>query len=158
MPPVPSHFDHADIIQGPLVSGPEVTALCLTCHPSAAKEVMKTTHWTWASQKVKLPGRTEVMKVGKRNLLNNFCISAGANMKTCSSCHAGYGWFDNHYDFSVEENVDCLVCHDQTNTYQKGDGGYPTPEVDLVSVARSVGRPTARPVGSAISRAGAATR
>lgn len=142
MPTVPAHFDHATVIQGPLETGPEVTTLCLSCHPNSAKQVMKTSHWTWASQKVKLPGREEVMRVGKRNLLNNFCIHAGPNIEKCSTCHAGYGWKDNEFDFTVEENVDCLVCHDQTNTYQKGPAGYPQPSVDLVSVAQSVGRPT----------------
>jgi hypothetical protein len=135
LPQVPAHFDHADIIQGPFTSGPEVTARCLACHPDSAKQVMKTSHWTWASQKVKLPGRDEIIRVGKRNLLNNFCIHAGPNMQKCSSCHAGYGWEDDHFDFAAEENVDCLVCHDQTNTYEKGPAGHPNPDVDLVHVA-----------------------
>jgi octaheme c-type cytochrome (tetrathionate reductase family) len=34
------------------------------------------------------------------------------------------------------------VCHDQTNTYQKGLAGLPKEEVDLVAVARSVAGPT----------------
>lgn len=142
VPDAPPHFDHAQVISGPFESGPDVTRQCLECHPDAAEQVMRTSHWTWAGQKVKLPGRDEVMRVGKRNLLNNFCIHAGPNMAKCASCHAGYGWADDTFDFSVEENVDCLVCHEQTNTYQKGIAGQPAEDVDLVAVARSVGRPT----------------
>jgi octaheme c-type cytochrome (tetrathionate reductase family) len=141
--PTPSpHVDHAPLIQGPLESGPEATRACLECHPNDAQEVMDTSHWTWAGQKVRLPGRDEVMRVGKLNLINNFCIHVGPNMPRCTVCHAGYGWDDDSFDFEAEDHVDCLVCHDQTNTYQKGLGGHVKEGVDLVDVARSVGRPT----------------
>ncbi len=142
MPRHATHVEHANLIKGPLKTGPEVTRQCLECHPHAAEEVMKTSHWNWAGQKVKLPGRDEVMRVGKLNLVNNFCIHAGPNIKQCSSCHVGYGWEDNRYDFTIQENVDCLVCHDQTNTYQKGLAGLPEKGVDLLAVAKSVGRPS----------------
>jgi octaheme c-type cytochrome (tetrathionate reductase family) len=138
--PVPT--DHARLIRGPLEDGPSVTRACLECHPDAAQQVMATSHWTWAGQKVKLPGRDEIMRVGKRNLINNFCIHAGPNMEKCSSCHAGYGWKDDSFDFQNAENVDCLVCHDQTGTYRKGDAGHVAEGVDLVRVAQSVGSPT----------------
>ncbi len=142
LPPPVVHVDHAAFFPDPLTSGPEVTRACLRCHPKAAQDLMKTSHWTWAGQKVKLPGRDEVLQVGKRNLINNFCIAAGPNIKSCSSCHAGYGWEDDSFDFTREDHVDCLVCHDQSGSYQKGDAGNPKPDVDLVAVARSVGRPT----------------
>lgn len=75
------------------------------------------------------------------------------NWCRCTSCHAGYGWKDKTFDFSSEENVDCLVCHDTTGTYKKvpTDCGHPAyehkvvfgkeyPAVDLGEVARKVGR------------------
>lgn len=141
MPHRPTHFDHKDVIQAPLKTGPAVTQRCLECHPAAAREVMQTSHWTWAGQVVNVPGTDTVQRVGKLNLINNFCIHAGPNGGRCTSCHVGYGWQDNHFDFSAEQNVDCLVCHDQTNTYQKGIAGLPEEKVDLVAVAKSVGRP-----------------
>lgn len=142
MPTPPTPVDHHALITQPVQTGPEVTQACLECHPNEAKEVMKTSHWTWAGQKVRLPGRDEVMQVGKVNLINNFCIHVGPNMPRCTACHVGYGWADDSFDFSVEDHVDCLVCHDQTNTYQKGLAGHPKEGVDLLAVAQSVGRPT----------------
>ena len=140
MPPRKVHVDHAHLLGGPFEDGPSVTRACLKCHPDAAVEVMATRHWTWAGQKVKLPGREEAVEIGKRNLINNFCIHAGPNMEKCSSCHAGYGWKDGSFDFQNQENVDCLVCHDQTGTYEKADAGQVAKGVDLVSGAQSVGR------------------
>lgn len=144
------HVDHSQLITGPFDSGPAVTRACLKCHPRAAREVMQTSHWTWAGQKVKLPDRNEVIQVGKANLINNFCIHAGANIEKCSSCHAGYGWHDNTFDFTSEksqENVDCLVCHEQTGSYLKGNAGNPEEGVDLTAVAKSVARPTRKNCG-----------
>lgn len=144
------HVDHSRLIEGKLESGPSVTLACLKCHPNAAHEVMQTSHWTWAGEKVKVPGHAEPVRIGKLNLVNNFCIHAGPNIGQCSSCHAGYGWHDNSFDFTSEkaqENVDCLVCHEQTGTYVKGPGGYPEKDVNLLEVARSVARPTRRNCG-----------
>jgi len=85
------HTDHGRLIEGPLADGPSVTRRCLECHPAAAGQVMATAHWTWAGRTVKLPGRNESIHVGKKNLINNFCIAVGPNMARCTSCHAGYG-------------------------------------------------------------------
>ena len=41
------HVDHSDIVKGDYKTGPDVTRTCLGCHPEAASQVMKTTHWTW---------------------------------------------------------------------------------------------------------------
>ncbi|RMG04257.1 MAG: cytochrome C, partial [Planctomycetota bacterium] len=141
MPPPKPHTDHSKLISGELKTGPDVTRKCLECHPDAAKEVMKTEHWTWLGDEAVLPdGR--VVQIGKRNVINNFCIHALPNIGECSSCHAGYGWEDEHYTFDEETNVDCLVCHDHSNTYAKGEAGHPLPDVDLVAAAKSVGSPT----------------
>lgn len=142
MPPRVEPIDHTELVQGDFQTGQDVTRACLKCHPDSAQQVMRTSHWTWAGHSVKLPGQDEAIKVGKLNLVNNFCIHAGPNIKACSSCHAGYGWEDDSFDFSKEENVDCLICHDQSNGYRKGSAGNPEPGVDLAAAAQSVGRPT----------------
>jgi octaheme c-type cytochrome (tetrathionate reductase family) len=148
VPPPISPTDHHHLIQGPFSDGPSVTRACLECHPDAARQLMKTSHWSWAGQKVKLPGREEVIAVGKKNLINNFCIAAGPNIAACSACHAGYGWFNEDFDFTKEENVDCLICHEQSGVYEKGLGGQPAKGVDLLAVARSVGPTTRRNCGA----------
>jgi octaheme c-type cytochrome (tetrathionate reductase family) len=124
------------------VDGPSVTKACLECHPDAAKEVMKTSHWTWLGEEVLVPGHDKPMRIGKRNLINNFCISVEGNWPKCTSCHAGYGWKDETFNFEKQENVDCLVCHDQSGGYIKTMNGLPAEGVDLLMSAKSVGRPT----------------
>ena len=134
------HFDHRPVVQGPFRAPQDVTRACLACHPGAAS-VMKTAHFAWLGEPVEVPGRAGKVRIGKRNLLNNFCISNIGNEKSCTKCHAGYGWTDARYDFAKVENVDCLVCHEHGSGYVKGPGGLPGPKVDLVAAARSVGTP-----------------
>jgi len=133
-----STADHSqfDVLKQKFETGPEVTKACLSCHTNAAKKIHKTKHWTWEYKNPKT-GQT----VGKRNVVNNFCISAMPNITACSSCHIGYGWKDDSYDFASEENVDCLVCHDTTATYSKTklrEGGKR--KLNLSKIARSIGK------------------
>jgi octaheme c-type cytochrome (tetrathionate reductase family) len=139
--PALSAIDHAELIQGTLSNGPEVTKKCLECHEQAAMDVMRTTHWTWSADQ-KINGKTA--NRGKKNAINNFCVSIASNEPRCTSCHIGYGWKDASFDFSDKSAVDCLVCHDTTGTYKKdaAGAGMPAKDVDLLRVARSVGTPS----------------
>lgn len=117
----------------------EGTQSCLMCHESEGNEMLNTGHFTWAGktdQVVGLKGQT----IGKNNLINNFCVAVPTNEPRCTQCHAGYGYQDKNYDFSNPENVDCLVCHDQSGTYKKDPkkAGLPLASVDLEVVARSI--------------------
>lgn len=142
------HTDHSYLLEGPYESGQEVTTACLECHEDASTQVMQTVHWTWEGDPVLLPGRDEPVTIGKKNQINNFCIGVQGNWPGCTSCHAGYGWEDESFDFTIEENVDCLVCHDGTGTYVKGTSGIPVEGVDLLSAAQSAGSPTRENCGS----------
>lgn len=144
-------------LQGPFETGPEVTAACLSCHVTAAQEVMATTHWTWEYENL---DTGELL--GKQHVVNNFCVSVQGNEPRCTSCHTGYGWEDDTFDFTVEQNVDCLVCHDTTGTYKKFPTGaghpvYDEPKdfggvtwepVDLALVAQNVGKTSRETCGS----------
>jgi octaheme c-type cytochrome (tetrathionate reductase family) len=148
-----STADHSTFkeLQQPFDSGPAVTQACLQCHTEAAHQVMKTPHWTWEY----LNPDTQ-QQLGKRHVLNNFCIAIESNYPFCTTCHAGYGFTDKNFDFSKQENVDCLVCHDTTGKYRKqpGTGGLPplkavefppgsgkiVKPVDLKEVAQNVGK------------------
>jgi octaheme c-type cytochrome (tetrathionate reductase family) len=152
--PHASTTDHSQIasLKGPFKTGPEVTQACLACHNQAAHQVMKSLHWTWDSINPATGKR-----VGKKLSANNFCGSPISNEPRCTSCHAGYGWKDKSFDFTKQENVDCLACHDKTGTYKKiaTDAGHPLYEPrempkgsgkivqppDLAKVAQSVGKP-----------------
>ncbi len=149
-----STADHTkfEVLQQEFATAPDVTKACLTCHTEASKQIHKTTHWNW---KITHPETGQVL--GKKRVVNSFCGSITTNYARCTSCHIGYGWKDDSFDFSSEENVDCLVCHDTTDTYKKFPtaAGHPTyvdkpfpkkskkiwKAPDLTKVAQAVGKP-----------------
>ena len=124
----------------------DVTNACLSCHTERHHEIMANNHWTWDRQE-EIYGKG-VMSVGKKNILNNFCVGIASNEKMCTKCHIGYGWTDESFDFSQAENIDCLVCHDQTGHYKKGAGGYPVKDLDLNIIAQNVDKPGRANCGS----------
>ncbi len=136
--------DHSkfDILHQTFDSAQQVTAACLSCHTERDKEIMTTSHWLWQREE-KIEGKG-VVPLGKRNILNNFCIGTMGSEATCTRCHIGYGWKDKYFDFNEPTNIDCLVCHDNTGSYKKGKGmaGLPDPSVDLNFVSQNVGSPT----------------
>ena len=153
VPEHPVHTSHADIIKGPFESGQEVTRACLECHPEAASDIMMTAHFTWESKPFVVPGRDVPVTIGKANQINNFCISAQGNQKSCMACHIGQGWQETTspdqqpFDFKNPENVDCLICH-ASSGYKKGTYGNPAEDVDLVAAAKSVAAPNRAMCGS----------
>jgi octaheme c-type cytochrome (tetrathionate reductase family) len=150
-----STADHSKFkeLQQEFKTGPEVTRACLGCHTEAAKQLHKTTHWTWAFRHP-VTGQ----ELGKKNVVNNFCVATASNWPRCTSCHIGYGWKDDSFDLTSEENVDCLVCHDTTGSYKKfpTGAGHPNyaaqewppksgkmrPPPDLQHIAQQVGKPS----------------
>lgn len=163
-----STADHTKFkeLQQVFKSGPEVTKACLSCHTEAARQVHRTKHWTW-----EFLNPDNKQKLGKKNVLNNFCISVESNYPGCTACHVGYGWKDANFDFGKEESVDCLVCHDTTGLYQKppglagnpvvgaplelppGSGKFIKP-VDLTKVAQKVGKTSRDTCGACHFRGG----
>lgn len=134
--------DHSEYIEGPFDKPQDVTETCLTCHEGVDNDIMKTRHWNWLGNEF-TNKNGEAVKLGKQNIINNFCIGVSSNWPRCTSCHIGYGWKDNSFDFADGKNIDCLICHDQTGTYKKipTGAGMPDPSVDLIKVAQSVGPP-----------------
>ena len=111
-----STADHTKFkeLEGPFSSGPEVTRACLKCHTEAGHQFMKNIHWTWSYE-----NRNTGQTLGKKHLVNTFCTNARGNEGMCAQCHAGYGWKDETFDFTNQDNIDCVVCHDRTGTYYK---------------------------------------
>ncbi|MBF0373064.1 MAG: tetrathionate reductase family octaheme c-type cytochrome [Alphaproteobacteria bacterium] len=154
-----STADHSKFkeLEGPFATGPDVTKACLACHTEAAKQIHKSLHWTWDYTNPQTGQR-----LGKKNIVNNFCVSLNTNEPRCTSCHIGFGWKDDGFDFASEANVDCLVCHDRTGGYKKFpvDAGHPNyvekqfppgkvwPAVDLVKVAKNVGQTSRQTCGA----------
>lgn len=140
VPPHKVGTDHSHLLNGPFETGQDVTRACLECHPDSASQVMATSHFTWAGQLVRRDGEDgeTTTAVGKLNAINNFCIGVQPNMPGCTRCHIGYGWDEPEWD-PTEAEVDCLVCHADTNVYWKARAGNPADAVDLVAAAQSVG-------------------
>jgi len=138
-----SSVDHSKlaVLQKAFASPQEVTEACLTCHTETHKEIMNSAHWNW--ERVSYIEGRGVASVGKKNVLNNFCIGASSNEQACAKCHIGFGMSNDHFDFNNARNVDCMVCHDNSKEYQKGAAmaGYPDRSVNLSKVAQHVGRP-----------------
>lgn len=134
--------DHSEFIEGPFEQPQEVTETCLTCHDYVAEEVMTSRHWNWMTSNEAI--EKGALPLGKKNMINNFCIAVPSNWPRCTSCHISYGWKDESFDFTDENNIDCLVCHDQSGKYVKTPtgAGMPGSKVDLEKVAQSVGLPT----------------
>lgn len=156
MPRRAAHVDHKDLFDnvGELTTGPDVTTACLACHEEAGEQVMHTAHWRWESDPVEIEGREGLFATGKKNTVNNFCIGIQGNWASCTACHAGYGWEDAEFDFTEQENIDCLACHDNSGTYRKGKAGLPLEGVDLLAAAKSVGVPTRENCGGCHFRGG----
>lgn len=143
--------DHTFLIDDdvPLETGQQVTALCLDCHTESSHQVMETTHWTWQAPAVEVAWNDEPVSIGKANTINNFCIGIQSNETGCTRCHTGYGWEDDtFFETATQENVDCLVCHDQSGQYVKAASGHPAAGVDLLAAAQSVGTPDRENCGS----------
>ncbi len=135
--------DHSKfaILQQKFNSPREVTKACETCHNMTSHQVMQGNHWNW--ERVDYIKGRGITYIGKRNAINNFCISAVGNEKSCAKCHIGYGIDDKGHGYTDSTNIDCLVCHDNTDTYVKGNnlGGLPDVKVDLSKIAQNVGTP-----------------
>ncbi len=150
-----STTDHSKLeeLQGPFADGREVTKACLSCHNKAGEQFMHSLHWKWEYKHPKTG-----QQLGKKKLINNFCTNARGNEGMCAMCHASYGHEDSSFDYSNQENIDCVVCHDRSGTYYRlpPTRGNPACSVmfeglqpiDLTKVAQSVGMPTRANCGS----------
>ncbi len=148
--------DHSkfEALKGPFADNFAVTKACLSCHTEAEAHVKKTIHWTWDYKNPRTGQR-----LGKENVINNFCTNAKDNEGMCAVCHIGNGVkAGEEYSFKKESSVDCLVCHDRTNTYYRtpptrGNSACATmfeglPAIDYAKVAQHVGLPGRENCGS----------
>jgi len=144
--------DHTQLVE--LSGNPDpldVTKECLRCHPAQGEEMLTSTHWLWRGPSPFTLGQDKRVDLGKATVtINNFCVSILSNWPRCTGCHAGYGWKDATFDFADKTRIDCLVCHDTTGTYRKDlkAAGMPDPSVDLVLVAKKVGKPSRKTCGN----------
>jgi len=138
-----SPVDHSkfSVLQQKFNSPQQVTTTCINCHNKRHHEVMQSNHWNWEREEY-VEGRG-IVYLGKKNAINNFCIGTQGNEQSCAKCHIGYGMTSDGKIFTDSTNVDCLVCHDNSETYAKAleKGGAPETSLDLNAIAQSVGKP-----------------
>ncbi|WP_081435905.1 tetrathionate reductase family octaheme c-type cytochrome [Desulfatibacillum aliphaticivorans] len=143
--------DHSKLVKLPKNPSPtQVTTECLRCHEDQGEDMLKSAHWLWKGPSpYTVDGEKRVDSGKATNTINNFCIALPSNWPRCTSCHAGYGWKDETFDFTDKSHIDCLICHDTTDTYAKvpTDAGMPYPQLDLVEIAEHVGKPSRKTCG-----------
>lgn len=142
--------DHSkfDALKVDFKNAHEITAACLSCHEQRGHEMLKSFHFTWEKEEY-IEGRG-VVYLGKKNALNNFCTGIAGSEQTCNRCHAGYGYGQKEYDFTNPNNIDCMVCHDNSFTYEKAKGraGYPVDSIDYKKVFANISSPKNQNCGS----------
>jgi octaheme c-type cytochrome (tetrathionate reductase family) len=138
-----SSTDHSrfEVLKKNFNSPQEITEACISCHNGRDEEVMKSSHWNWEREEY-IEGRG-VVSIGKKNAVNNYCIGVEGNEQSCAKCHIGFGMTSTTFSFTDPKNIDCLVCHDNTESYVKGNelAGLPDPGLDLNNIAQHVGKP-----------------
>ncbi len=130
------------VLQKKFKSPQQVTEACISCHTGRADEIMKSNHWNWEREEY-IEGRG-IVYLGKKNAINNFCIGTEGNEASCAKCHIGFGMKDSKtFSYTDSNNIDCLICHDNTETYAKAPekGGAPDLSLDLANIAQHVGKP-----------------
>jgi octaheme c-type cytochrome (tetrathionate reductase family) len=146
---IPS-VDHSKLpaLQKNFKTPQEVTEACISCHTETPMEVISSSHWNW--ERVSYVEGRGIASAGKKNVMNNFCIGTNSNEQSCAKCHIGFGMSNSRFDFNNARNVDCMVCHDNSEEYLKGSemAGYPERSVNLEEVAQSVGSPMKSNCGS----------
>ncbi len=135
--------DHSKFasLQQKFSSPQQVTSSCIVCHNQRDKEIMNSNHWNWEREEY-VQGRG-IVYLGKKNAINNFCIGTQGNEGSCAKCHIGYGLDHTGKSYTDSTNVDCLVCHDNTETYTKANekAGAPVDTLNFNNIAQHVGRP-----------------
>jgi len=100
--------DHRELVklEGE-VDAMAVTKNCLSCHELEGEAILKTAHWNWQGSSPYTVGHEKRVDLGKRDkTINNFCINVNGNWARCTSCHIGYGWEDQNFDFSDMTRID----------------------------------------------------
>ncbi|HEY6626905.1 MAG TPA: multiheme c-type cytochrome, partial [Ignavibacteriaceae bacterium] len=141
--------DHSENVSGPFENAKQVIEECLMCHEDAGAEVLQSNHWNWLTSN--LAAETQSNTTDSNHVpINNFCIAVSDSSNQCVTCHLPFSGQDDSFVFNAAENIDCLVCHDQTGTYKRSPfgTGLPEDEMDLLTIAQSVGKPTDKNCGT----------
>lgn len=119
--------NHEELIEGPFETKQEITETCLTCHDGIGENVQQSRHWTWKNESKSF--------FYEKSIKNGFRISSNHDLNSS---------LFNHISFSSKEktddlnNINCLICHEQSGKYSSGN----LSSDDLLKIAQSVKKPT----------------
>ncbi|MCK7497408.1 MAG: hypothetical protein MZW92_46415 [Comamonadaceae bacterium] len=151
-----STADHSKFkeLQRSFATGPDVTKACLACHTEAAKQV----HAHQALDLGVPQSRTRSQRLGKKNVINNFCIAVPSELPVLHqpATSATAGRMPN-FDFTVrgQRRLPGLPRHHRQLPQAAGPGRPPAVQatwssrphsgkivkaVDLTKVAQNVGK------------------
>lgn len=122
-------------IQGLFNTARDVVIKCIGCHQQKAEEVLQSTHWTWKSSRT-VNGRQVLY--GKMDSLTGFAVDVASNPSRCLRCHISTNPVAGIIDQGGAADVDCLVCHDTSGRYRRGEL---LEQADYEIIARSAGKP-----------------
>jgi hypothetical protein len=129
-------------------TGPGVSAQCVRCHPTQANDLLASVHWRWLGSST-MVGSTGANSIGKRNLINNFCVALPSNESRCMQCHPSYSvapskdpatgavaantgpMYAQPSATLDKSRIDCVICHANlaTSKYVKAPAPFGAPSV-----------------------------
>lgn len=116
-PPVdpPPVFEDGQIPAHNTITQYDGPATCIACHETEATEMLQSLHMQWSGPTPDL-SNTNGEALGKGvGGINTFCTYAMSSKSACYSCHVRAD--GNAPDAVKAEDVDCLMCHN--DTYQR---------------------------------------
>jgi hypothetical protein len=119
-PPVDPPPPDVVLINGPIAAHNTITAYngpstCIACHQKEATEMLQSLHVKWSGPTPEL-SNTNGAELGKaKGGINTFCTYAMSSKSACFNCHVRAD--GNAPDLAKAEDVDCLMCHN--DTYQR---------------------------------------
>lgn len=114
--PTPGGNPHSGITQ---YDGPQT---CVACHESEAQDMLNSEHMQWD---------------GKWQEVNTYCTAPEPADFACRSCHAGTGKVTN----LTVNDVDCLVCHNDTYKRALGPQSNPVTVTDWLGNSKTYNFP-----------------
>ena len=88
---------------------------CIACHTTAGRDMLNSLHMTWSGPTPEVTNAGGAMLGKAIKGINTFCTYAMSSKGTCFNCHVRS---DGNAPHAAGENdVDCLMCHN--DTYQR---------------------------------------
>lgn len=125
--------NHEEMIEGPFETRQEITETCLTCHDGIGENVQQSRHWNWKKES-KSFFYEKALKYG-------FRVSANSDLNSSLFNHISFSSKENAND---PNNINCLICHEQSGKYSSGNISAD----DLLKIAQSVKKPTRKNCGT----------